>query len=441
MTSPTRSARSVLRAAFDAAVRAADPVRVLADAWPVPPPGQVLVLGMGKAAVQMAAAAEAHYRAVGARVRGAVSAPHGSGERPGTAPATIEVLEAGHPVPDAGSEAAGRRLLELASGARPDDLVLVLVSGGGSALATYPDGVTREQLAELNRELLASGADIREMNAVRRRLDAIKGGRLAAAAHPAQVVALIVSDVVGDDPLNIASGPTVGDPGDADTALGVLDRYGIAAPAARDALRAEADGRREGPPRPDDPRLERCRTTIVASGSTGIAAAREVFEGAGVPTRLLSAEVVGDAREAGRHHAREAASVLERGRLLDGSSCKPPVVLLSGGETTVQVRGEGRGGRNSTFALAMALALPDGAPVHALVADSDGIDGVGGHAGAFVDPGLFQRIPRKEACALDVSDDSYAAFERAGALFRTGPTGTNVNDLRFVWVQARNEAG
>ncbi|MDZ7707403.1 MAG: DUF4147 domain-containing protein [Trueperaceae bacterium] len=439
MTSSTRSARAVLGAAFDAAVRAADPARVLVDAWPDPPRGQVLVLGMGKAAVKMAAAAEAHYRAVGVRVRGAVSAPHGSVERSDTAPTTIEVLAAGHPVPDAGSEVAGRRLLQLAAHAVADDLVLVLVSGGGSALATVPDGVTREQLAGLSRELLASGADIREMNVVRRRLDAIKGGRLAAAAHPAQVAALIVSDVVGDDPLDIASGPTVGDPGEARAALDVLDRYGVAAPAARDALRAEAEGRRDGPPRPDDPRLARCRTTIVASGSTGLAAAREVFEAAGVPTRLLSAEVVGDAREAGRRHAREAASVLEHGRLLDGSSCRPPVVLLSGGETTVHVRGEGRGGRNSTFALALALALPSGAPVHALAADSDGIDGVGGHAGAFVDPGLFERIPREEARALDASDDSYAAFERAGGLFTTGPTGTNVNDLRFVWVHAWNE--
>ncbi len=438
MTSSTDSARRLLRAAFDAAVEAADPVRVLADAWPSPAGGEVLVLGMGKAAVTMAAAAEAHYRPLGVEPRGAVAAPHGA-ERRGAAPATIEVHGGGHPVPDAGSEAAGRRLLELASHAGADDLVVVLVSGGGSALATVPDGVTREQLAELNRELLASGADIREMNAVRRRLDAIKGGRLAAAAHPARVEALIVSDVVGDDPVDIASGPTVADPGDARAALAVLDRYAVAAPAAREALRAEVEGLRDGPPRPDDPRLARCRTTIVASGSTGLAAARQVFEKAGVRICLLSAEVTGDAREAGRAHARQAASVLEDGRLLDGTACAPPVVLLSGGETTVHVRGDGRGGRNSTFALALALALPDGAPVHALVADSDGIDGAGGHAGAFVDPGLFQRIRRAEARALDANDDSYAVFDRAGALLRTGPTGTNVNDLRFVWVHAPDE--
>lgn len=444
MTSSTDSARSLLEAAFDAAIEAADPVRVLAGAWPAPARGRVVVLGMGKAAVKMASAAEDHYRPVGERLLGAVAAPHDAAERRGTVsdtiPHTIEVHGGGHPVPDEGSESAGRRLLELASGAQADDLVVVLVSGGGSALATVPDGVTRAELAELNRELLASGADIREMNAVRRRLDAVKGGRLAAAAHPARLEALIVSDVVGDDPLDIASGPTVGDPGDARAALAVLDRYGVGAPAVRDALRAEADGRREGPPRPDDPRLARCRTTIVASGPTGLAAARTVFEEAGLRTRLLSAEIAGDAREAGRTHAREAASVLERGRLLDGTPCAPPAVLLSGGETTVHVRGEGRGGRNSTFALALALALPDGAPVHALVADSDGIDGIGGHAGAFVDPGLFQRISRTEARALDANDDSYAAFDRAGALLRTGPTGTNVNDLRFVWVHAPDDA-
>jgi len=425
----------LLRAAFDAAVEAADPVRVLADAWPDPTGGDVVVLGMGKAAVKMAAAAEAHYRPLGVALRGAVAAPQGA-QRPGAGPSTIEVHEGGHPVPDAGSEAAGRRLLELAGDARADDLVIVLVSGGGSALAAVPDGLTGEQLAETNRELLASGADIREMNAVRRRLDAVKGGRLAAAAHPARVEALIVSDVVGDEPLDIASGPTVGDPGDARAALDVLDRYGVAAPAARDALVAEAAGRRDGPPRPDDPRLARCRTTIVASGATALAAARRLFEEEGLATRLLSAEVTGDAREAGRAHARQALSVLEHGRLSDGTPCAPPVVLLSGGETTVRVRGAGRGGRNSTFALALALALPDGTPVHALAADSDGIDGAGGHAGAFVDPGLFQRIPRPEARALDANGDSYAAFDRAGALLLTGPTGTNVNDLRFVWVHA-----
>lgn len=429
-STPTDARRELLTRAFEAAVAAADPVRVLDGSWPEPPAGRLIVLGLGKAAAAMAAAAEARYRPLGVRPCGAVVVPYGHG----VALEGVAVLEAGHPVPDAAGADAARELLRWARDAGEDDLVLVLVSGGGSALTTLPDGIDADEAADLNRSLLASGADIHEINRVRRRLDRVKGGRLAAAAHPARVVARVVSDVVGDDPLDVASGPTVGDPGDAASALAVLDRYGVAAPGARRVLQAQRDGTRDGPPRPDDPRLAGSETRIVASAASSLAAAARVFEDAGLPTRLLDDAVTGDARRAAREQAREVRSVLERGRLRDGERCRPPVVLLSGGETTVRVRGSGRGGRNSTFALALALALPDGAPVHALVADSDGIDGVGGHAGAFLDPQLFERLPRAAAEALDADDDSFGAFERAGALFRPGPTRTNVNDLRFVWI-------
>ncbi|MDZ7800405.1 MAG: DUF4147 domain-containing protein [Trueperaceae bacterium] len=417
--------RALLTRAFEAAVAASDPVTVLQDAWPPPPAGTVRVLALGKAAATMAAAAEAHYGARGVRVDGLAVVPYGHG-----APTRwVEVREAGHPEPDAAGEAAGRALLRRAEGAGARDLVLVLVSGGGSALTTVPDGVDAQEWAEAHRALLASGADVREINAVRRRLDGVKGGRLAVAAHPAEVVALVVSDVVGDDPRHVASGPTVADEAGPEAALAVLDRYRIDAPGARQALQAERAGRRPGPPRPGDPRLARCRTRVVASAAGALTAAAATFTDAGLAARVVTAEVTGDARRAGRVHARLARRTSRRLR-----GAEQGCVLLSGGETTVRVRGAGRGGRNSTFALALALALRDDLPVWALAADSDGVDGVGGHAGAFVRPGMFAGTARARAEAADARDDSYVAFEQVGALFRTGPTRTNVNDLRFVWV-------
>lgn len=430
MTSSTDSARRLLRAAFDAAVAAADPVEVLNGAWPEPPPGRTIVLALGKAAAAMAAAAERHYAKLDRSVEGVAVVPYGYG----VATRHVDVHEAGHPVPDAASVEGATRLLRLAEAAGPDDLALVLVSGGGSALATMPDGVTLEQLSDLNRTLLASGADVREMNMVRRRLDRIKGGGLAAAAYPAKTEARVVSDVVGDTLLDVASGPTVGDPADADAALRILDRYHVAAPAVREALEAERSGTRTGPVRPGDARLERTATRIVASNARSLEAAERVIAAAGYATCILSDSVSGDAREAAGEQAAQVLSLLRDGRLLDGRPLRPPAALLSGGETTVTVRGGGRGGRNSTFALALALALPDGAPVHALIADSDGIDGVGGHAGAFVGPDTVRGITRAHAQAYDRDDDSYAAFERAGGLLRTGPTRTNVNDLRLLLV-------
>lgn len=427
---PTPARQALLRRAFDAAVQAADPVHVLSDAWPEPPEGRLIVLALGKAAAAMAAAAETHYAPYGARVDGVAVVPYGHAADT----RQVRVMEAGHPRPDAASEAAARALLKLAGAATERDLVLVLVSGGGSALAVAPDGVDLDGLGTLVEALLASGAPIEQINAVRRRLDRIKGGGLAVAAHPAPTVALVVSDVVGDDPLAVASGPTVGDPGTAEEALRILQRYDIEAPAARGALQDEAAGRREGPPAPDDPRLALARTRVVAGGARSLEAAASVFEDAGVPARIVSDAITGDAREAARRHAAWVRGILDHGEIEPGDPCPPPVVLLSGGETTVAVRGDGQGGRNSAFALALALALPDTVPLWALCADSDGIDGVGGHAGAFVDPGLFVRLSREEARRFDEADDSRAAFARADALFETGPTRTNVNDLRFLWI-------
>jgi hydroxypyruvate reductase len=426
------STRALLIRGFDAAVAAADPVRVLADHWPAPPQGRVVVLALGKAAVGMARAAVEHYRPSGRQVGGVVVAPHDVA----TQVAGLEVVGAGHPVPDAGSLRGGERLLAAAATATEDDLALLLISGGGSALASRPDGIELEQLAHLNRALLASGAAVREINQVRRRLDRVKAGGLAAAAFPARRVALIVSDVVGDPPLDIASGPASGDPAGPEGALAILDRYDVGAPRVRALLAAERDGRRPGPPRPDDPRLAGCEVRIVASAARSLEAARRVFDRAGFHARVTSDAVEGDARQAARAQAREVEGLVRQGRLADGRPLDRPAALLSGGETTVTVRGAGQGGRNSTYALALALALPDGAPVRALIADSDGVDGVGGHAGAFVEPDLFERLPRARAEAYDRDDDSRSAFAHAGALFEPGPTGTNVNDLRFVLVGA-----
>lgn len=430
MTSSPASTDALLEGGFRAAVAAADPAATLAPHWPSPPRGRLIVLALGKAAGAMAGAAVERYASSGTSLEGLVVAPHGGvTEVPG-----LTCLEAGHPVPDAASERAGRALLARAEAADEDDLVLLLISGGGSALAVVPDGPSLAQLAGAHAALVRAGVPIEDVNRVRRRVDRLKGGGLAAAAFPARTLALAVSDVVGDDPLAIASGPASGDPHGPEDALAVLDRHALALPPIRARLDAERDGARAGPPTPDDPRLARTEVRIVASAADALAAARAHFERAGYHARVTSDAVSGDAREAARRQADEVAGLLREGRLADGSRAALPAALLSGGETTVAVRGSGSGGRNSTFALAFALALPEGAPLHALIADSDGIDGVGGHAGAFVRPSFFARVSRRRAEQLDRNDDSRRAFAEADALFEPGPTGTNVNDLRFVLV-------
>ncbi len=420
--------RDLLRDAFEAAIQAADPGAAVRPHLPPPPErGRLVVVGMGKAAAPMASAVERHYAALGIAPEGVVVTRYGH-----AAPLEhLRLLEAGHPVPDEASQAAGEALLAAVDGAAADDLVLVLVSGGGSALACAPlAGIDLAGKQAVTGELLRSGADIGEINLVRKHLSALKGGRLAARAAPARVLALVVSDVVGDDLAAVASGPTVADGSGPLDALAVLDRYALAAPAARSALERAADDGEGAAPRPDDPCLASVETRLVASNQASLEAARAPLEAAGFRTLVLSNAVVGEAREAGGFHA---AIALQAWR--HGQPGAPPLALLSGGETTVTVRGDGgRGGRNSEFALALALALPPAAPVAALAADSDGIDGIGGHAGAFVTPTLLQRLDRRAARAALARNDSLTVFEEADHAFVTGPTRTNVNDVRVVLV-------
>ena len=420
--------RALLRRAFDAAVAAADPGTAVKPHLPEHRArGRIIVLGMGKAAAPMAAAVEEHYREKGTSVEGTVVTRYDH-----AVPLRhLTCLEAGHPVPDRASQAAGEELLAAADAAGADDLVLVLVSGGGSALACAPlPGLGLAGKQAVTEELLRSGADITEVNLVRKHLSLLKGGRLAARAAPARVLALVISDVVGDDLAAVASGPTVSDGSGPADALEVLERYSLHAPAARAALEAAASGGPGAAPDPGDASLERVETRLVASNQASLEAARALLEQAGYTALVLSNALVGEAREAGGFHAAIALQALAHGQ-----PASPPLALLSGGETTVTVRGEGgRGGRNSEFALGLALALPAGAPVSALAADSDGIDGYGGHAGAFVSEELLRVLDRKAARDALARNDSYVVFERSDHLLVTGPTRTNVNDVRVVLV-------
>jgi hydroxypyruvate reductase len=419
---------ALLRAAFAAAVAAADPAAAVRPHLPEPPAGRLIVVGAGKAAATMARAAEEAYAARGVAVEGVVVVRRsGEDAAPGADTGrAIAVVEAAHPVPDAAGAEATERLLALVDGAGADDHVLVLVSGGGSALLGAPAGLALADLQEVVAELLRSGADVAAMNVVRRRLGAAAGGRLAARAAPAVVTALVISDVVGDDPADVASGPTVPDPTTDADALAVLDRHGVAAPGARARLQAGALD-----PAPDarDPAWTRVRTVVVASARRSLDAAAHRLRRAGLPTALLAPDLTGEARDAGGFLAAVALGCLD-----GGGPLQPPCAFVSGGETTVTVRGDGRGGRNSEAALGLALALPEGAPVWALCADSDGIDGTGPHAGALVGPDLWRRVDRAWARAALDRNDSASVFERAGTLFVPGPTGTNVNDVRLLLV-------
>lgn len=411
-----------LRRAFDAAIAAAHPGRALRGHLPAMPRGRLVVVGAGKAAALMAVEVERAYRAHGARVEGVVVTRYGHA----VATERIAVVEAAHPVPDALGAAATEAMLTLVDGAGRDDRVLVLLSGGGSALLGSPAGLSLAGLREVVEALLRSGADVREMNIVRRRLGRAAGGRLAWRARPAPVTALVVSDVVGDDPADVASGPTVPDPTDDAAALRILDRFAIAAVEARARL---ADGAAAPAPGATDPVWANVDTRVVASARAALDAAAAVLRGRGWPTVVVADDVTGEARAAGAFHAALVRNVLA-GRGVAAAPC----AFVSGGETTVTVRGDGRGGRNTEFALAFALGLPQAAPVWALVADSDGIDGVGENAGAFVLPELWRRVDRREAHAALDRNDSLALFEAAGSTLATGPTGTNVNDLRFVLI-------
>jgi hydroxypyruvate reductase len=391
---------------FDAAVAAAAPATALPPFLPAPPKGRTGVVGAGKASAAMAAAVEAHWPGP---LSGLVVTRYGHG----VATKRIEIVEAAHPVPDAAGQRAAMRILDLVKGLGPDDLVLALISGGASALLTLPaPGLTFEAKRELNRALLKSGASISEMNCVRKHLSRVKGGRLAAAAAPARVVALLISDVPGDDPSVIGSGPTVPDPTTVEEARAVLAKYGIEAPAALS----------ETPKR-----LANSATAMVATPQRSLEAAAEVARAHGIAPLLLGDAIEGEAREVAKVMAGIARSCAAH-----GAPARPPCVLLSGGETTVTLRGRGRGGRNAEFLLALAVAL-DGHPrIHALAADTDGIDGSEDNAGALIGPETLARGPDAKARLAD--NDGYGFFAALGDLVVTGPTLTNVNDFRAILV-------
>jgi hydroxypyruvate reductase len=418
MTDPRRFLRSL----FDAAVAAALPARVLPSHLPKPPMGRTIVLGAGKASAAMAQAVEAHWDGP---LEGLVVTRTGHG----VPCRRIEIVEASHPVPDARGHDAARRILALAESAGPDDLVLCLISGGGSALLALPaEGLTLQEKQAVNRALLASGADITAMNIVRKHLSAIKGGRLAAAASPAQTLSLLISDVPGDDPSVIASGPTVADPTTFADARAVLARYAIEPPAAVAAhLAAAADET----PKPGDPRLARSRVEIIASPIASLQAAADVAHAAGIVPLILGDALEGEAREVGKTLAGIALSVRAHGLPI-----RPPAVLFSGGETTVTVRGNGRGGRNAEFLAGLALGLHGAEGVFALAADTDGIDGSEDNAGGIVTP---DTLARARAAGLDVpallaGNDCHTLLAALGDLVTTGPTLTNVNDFRAILV-------
>ncbi len=370
--------RAFLRALFDAAVAAAQPERCLPSHLPPPPRGRTVVVGCGKAAAAMARAVEDHWRGP---LSGLVVTRYGH-KLP---TAKIEVVEASHPVPDAAGEAAAKRMLALVAGLRPDDLVLCLISGGGSALLTLPaPGLTLDDKKEVVRALLRSGADIHEMNCVRKHLSAIKGGRLAVACGATPLVTLAISDVPGDDPSVIASGPTVPDPTSFADARAVLARYGITPSRAVD--RRLACGAEEETPKPGDPRLARTRYALIATPQQSLEAAAAVARAAGMAPIILGDAIEGEAREVGRAFAGIALQALRHGQ-----PAPPPALLLSGGETTVTVRGKGRGGPNAEFLLGLAIALAGAEGIHALAADTDGIDGTENNAGALLDPGSLAR--------------------------------------------------
>jgi hydroxypyruvate reductase len=424
MTQHSLPPQAFLRSLFDAALAAADPARCVAPHLPSPPKGRTIVVGAGKAAAKMARAVEDHWPGP---LAGLVVTRYGHGvpcDR-------IEVVEAAHPVPDAAGQQAAARILAMVQGLSAEDLVLCLISGGGSALLALPvPGLTLEDKRAVNRALLKSGANIGEMNCVRKHLSAIKGGRLAAAAAPARLVSLLISDVPGDDPAVIASGPTVPDPTTFADALAVLTKYGIGEPAAVIArLRATQDET----PKPGDPRLARTETTIIARPQDALAAAAALAAQAGFAPVILGDAIEGEAREVAIVHAGIARQVRRHGQPVPA-----PAVLISGGETTVTVRGRGRGGRNAEFLLALAVALDGASGIHAVAGDTDGIDGTEDNAGALLDP---TSLARAAVCGMDprralADNDGYSVFAALGDLIVTGPTRTNVNDFRAILIEA-----
>jgi glycerate 2-kinase len=424
---PHQAHIALLRSLYQAMLSAADPLKAVPPHLPPPPKGRTVVVGVGKAAAAMAQAVESHWPGP---LTGLVVVPGG---------ASLQLQHIGqmtgsHPVPDERSMRAGQALLATVSGLGPDDLVIALISGGGSALCALPAaGVTLADKQALTRALLRSGATIHEINTVRKHLSAIKGGRLALQAHPAQVVSLLISDIPGDDPTLIASSPTLPDASTCADALAVLDRHGIALPPGlRDAWQsAQLES-----PKPGDPRFACHVHRVIASAQDGLEAAARCAREQGWSAHILSDAMQGEARDLALAHAAIAVQVQGRDQPFAA-----PCVLLSGGEATVTLKGNGRGGRNTEFALALALALEGRPGICAISAGSDGLDGSGDAAGAWISS---DTLSQARAQSLDArqslqDNDSFSFFDALGATVVTGPTHTNINDFRALAIVSRGK--
>lgn len=414
--------RHLLRNMLDAAIDAATPSRLIRSYLPPKPKGRTIVLGAGKASAAMAREVDEHMPGP---VEGLVVTRYGHAVKCDH----IEIVEAAHPVPDEAGRSAAARIYKLAEEAGEDDLVLCLISGGASALLSLPaDGISLDDKQALNKALLESGADITQMNTVRKHLSAIKGGRLAAAAHPAKLVTLLISDVPGDDPAVIGSGPTVPDPTTFEDAREIVERFGITQPKSVIDHLAKA---KEETPKPDDPRLAAIETHVIATPQASLEAAVAVALDNGFRPVVLGDSIEGEAREVAKVMAGIAKQVRNHAQ-----PAMPPCVLLSGGETTVTIKGKGRGGRNTEFLLALAIHLAGEEGIYALAADTDGIDGSEDNAGAIMTPDTLKRAAElglNPKTAL-TENNGYGFFEALEDLVKTGPTLTNVNDFRAILV-------
>ena len=423
------SEREFLEQLFRAAIAAAQPALCIPAHLPEAPVGRLIVIGAGKASAEMARAVEKNWKG---KLEGLVVTRYGYG-----VPCEhIEIVEAAHPVPDQAGLDAATRMLDLVHGLTAEDTVLCLISGGGSSLLPLPlPGITLEDKQAVSRALLASGASISEMNCVRRHLSAIKGGRLAAACHPAKVVTLLISDVPGDDPRDIASGPTVADASTCADALDIVNRYGIA--LARNLREVLESGAAESV-KPGDPRLTGHSVRMIATPQMALQAAANIAEQAGIKAYVLGDSIEGEAREVGKVIAGMALQVARRGQPFE-----PPCVLLSGGETTVTIKGKGRGGRNVELLLSAAIALHGEPGVYGLAGDTDGVDGQEEIAGAWFSPDTLERAFASGIRPLESLDrnDGHGFFQALGDSVVTGPTLTNVNDFRAILINAATAPG
>jgi glycerate 2-kinase len=412
-----------LKSLFHHGLDVADPINCVPPYLPQKPEGRVLVISAGKAAASMAHAVEQSW---GDGLEGIAVTRYGHGKEC----QSIEVIEAAHPVPDNRGEIAAKRLLEIANTLEEDDLLLCLISGGGSALlGLAADGLTFDDKKAINKALLASGAPIGEMNVVRKHLSAIKGGRLAKAAYPAKILTMAISDVPGDDPSVIASGPTVPDESTSEQAIEIIDRYGISIP---DHVRAHLESPLSETPKPGDEIFEKSEVVMVAKPSDMVNSVCEKAESLGFNVINLGADIEGEAKEVGQEQAKMALKYQAEMKVGD-----KPIAIISGGETTVTIQGEGgKGGRNCEYILSLAVALNGAENIHALACDTDGIDGSEDVAGAIITPDTLKRAKSAGYSAQEMlaKHDSYTLFQAIGDLYKTGPTLTNVNDMRVIYI-------